>query len=106
MRIVFFTLPSKNNTAIILIPKVDRRYALVAGKCVEVCQFHALARIGTRVIVSSQLCHGCGSCTINCPVNAITEEADPIGLLEAGHTIPVLTLPGNPDHKRTDWQPR
>ncbi len=76
----------KQQPAIILIPKVDQTLCTGCGKCVEVCQFHALARIGTRVIVFPQLCHGCGSCTINCPVNAITEEADPIGLLEAGHT--------------------
>lgn len=72
--------------AVIQIPHVDSSTCTACGKCVEVCQFHALALIGGRVMVFPQLCHGCGSCTWNCPEGAITEVAAPIGSLEYGST--------------------
>jgi len=70
--------------AVILIPEIVETQCNLCGKCVEVCQFHALARIGKGIIVFPQLCHGCGSCTWNCPQNAIIEKPNPVGLLEAG----------------------
>jgi MinD superfamily P-loop ATPase len=53
---------------------------------VEVCQFHALAQIGKKILVFPQLCHGCGSCTWNCPEGAISEVPNPVGVLETGPT--------------------
>jgi MinD superfamily P-loop ATPase len=70
----------------ILVPQTDPAKCSACGKCVEVCQFHALALIGKKVLVFPQLCHGCGSCTLNCPENAITEKPSPIGMLESGPT--------------------
>jgi MinD superfamily P-loop ATPase len=37
-------------------------------------------------LVFPQLCHGCGSCTLICPENAISESLNVMGLLEAGPT--------------------
>jgi MinD superfamily P-loop ATPase len=59
----------------ILLPQIDPALCTACGRCVEVCQFHALALIGKKVLVFPQLCHGCGSCTLNCPENAITRSA-------------------------------
>lgn len=70
----------------ILLPQIDPAKCSACGKCVEVCQFHALAQIGKKILVFPQLCHGCGSCTLNCPEGAITETPNPIGMLEAGPT--------------------
>jgi MinD superfamily P-loop ATPase len=72
--------------AFIPVPHIDASLCTVCGKCVEVCQFHALAKIGSSILTFDQLCHGCGSCTWNCPTGAITETPNTIGLLEAGHT--------------------
>jgi MinD superfamily P-loop ATPase len=33
-----------------------------------------------------ELCHGCGSCTLICPENAISESLNVLGILEAGPT--------------------
>jgi MinD superfamily P-loop ATPase len=38
-----------------------------------VCQYHAIAVVGEKVLVFPELCHGCGSCTLNCPTGAIHE---------------------------------
>jgi len=53
--------------AVILLPQIDQEKCTACGRCVEVCQFHALALIAQKVLVFPQLCHGCGSCTWNCP---------------------------------------
>jgi MinD superfamily P-loop ATPase len=70
----------------ILIPQVDESRCTSCGRCAEVCQFHAIAVIGHRTLVFPELCHGCGSCTLICPEQAISEELDVMGVLEAGPT--------------------
>lgn len=75
---------NQKQQAVISIPTVDQALCTACGRCVEVCQFHALALIGKKVLVFPQLCHGCGSCTLNCPEKAIGEIANPIGEMEAG----------------------
>ena len=70
--------------AVILIPQIQTEKCTACGKCVEVCQFHALAKVGKNILVFPQLCHGCGSCTWNCPENAIIEVSNPVGTLEMG----------------------
>jgi len=68
----------------ILTPEVDEARCTHCGKCAEVCQYHAIAVIGKRVLVFPQLCHGCGSCTSICPEHAITEILNEMGVLERG----------------------
>lgn len=70
----------------ILIPKVDESTCTFCGKCAEVCQFHAIAVIGKKTLVFPELCHGCGSCTLICPENSISEHLDVMGVLESGPT--------------------
>ncbi|KPL78822.1 (4Fe-4S)-binding protein [Ornatilinea apprima] len=72
--------------AVIKIPQIQVDQCTMCGKCVEVCQFHALANVVKSIMVFPQLCHGCGSCTLNCPVQAISEVDNPIGMLESGFT--------------------
>ncbi len=77
---------TRKSQAVIQIPQIQSDRCTLCGKCVEVCQFHALAKVGKTILVFPQLCHGCGSCTWNCPENAIVEISNPIGLLETGLT--------------------
>ena len=70
----------------ILIPSVDEAICTHCGKCAEVCQYHAIAVLGTKTLVFPQLCHGCGSCTALCPEWAISEIPKVIGVLERGVT--------------------
>jgi MinD superfamily P-loop ATPase len=70
----------------ILLPEVDETRCTFCGRCAEVCQFHAIAVIGQNTLVFPELCHGCGSCTLICPENAISESLNVMGLLEAGPT--------------------
>jgi MinD superfamily P-loop ATPase len=70
----------------ILIPQVDEGRCTSCGRCAEVCQFHAIAVIGQKTLVFPDLCHGCGSCTLNCLEQAISERLDVMGVMEAGPT--------------------
>jgi MinD superfamily P-loop ATPase len=68
----------------ILIPEVDESRCTYCGKCAEVCQYHAIAVLGKKVLVFPQLCHGCESCSIMCPEQAISETLEEMGVLEGG----------------------
>ena len=67
-----------------MIPEIDSDRCTYCGRCAEVCQYHAIAVVGQKVLVFPELCHGCGSCTLNCPVDAIHEVLDVMGTLERG----------------------
>lgn len=70
----------------IQLPVVDEALCTHCGKCAEVCEFHAIAVIGKKILVFPELCHGCGSCTLVCPEKAISERLDVMGILESGLT--------------------
>lgn len=72
--------------AVINIPEVDEERCTACRKCVEVCEYNAIAMLGEKILVFPQLCHGCGSCTLNCPENAISEKPREIGSLIHGTT--------------------
>jgi MinD superfamily P-loop ATPase len=67
-----------------MVPEVDLGKCTYCGRCAEVCQYHAIAVVAQRVLVFPELCHGCGSCSLNCPVEAIHEVLDVIGTMERG----------------------
>jgi MinD superfamily P-loop ATPase len=67
-----------------MIPSVDLERCTHCGRCAEVCQYHAIAVVGEKVLVFPELCHGCGSCTLNCPTGAIQEKLEVMGTIERG----------------------
>lgn len=72
--------------AMIPVPEIRDGTCNACGRCVEICRFHALARLGGNILIFPQLCHGCGSCAVNCPEKAMVENPKPIGLIEKGLT--------------------
>jgi MinD superfamily P-loop ATPase len=72
-----------------MIPEVDFEKCTYCGRCAEVCQYHAIAVVGEKVLVFPELCHGCGSCTLNCPEEAIREVLNVTGTIERGWAGPV-----------------
>jgi MinD superfamily P-loop ATPase len=67
-----------------MVPEVDSEKCTYCGRCAEVCQYHAIAVLGEKVLVFPELCHGCGSCSLNCPTGAIHERLHVIGSIERG----------------------
>lgn len=74
-----------------LVPQVDAGRCDACGRCAEVCQYHAIVTLGGKTLVFPELCHGCGSCTLECPQQAIAEVPVQLGLLEAGPVQTGLT---------------
>jgi len=67
-----------------LIPRVDAQKCTLCGRCGEICQYSAIVRVGKKVLVYPELCHGCGGCSLVCSADAITEVTREIGVLETG----------------------
>jgi len=66
------------------VPKVNEDRCTYCGKCAEICVYNAIAVIKERVLLFSELCHGCGGCRLLCPEDAIEEVGRPIGVLQKG----------------------
>lgn len=73
----------------VLVPQIDQARCTVCGRCAEVCAFNAIAVLAQNVLVFPELCHGCGSCTLNCPEQAISETLNVTGVLESGWAGPI-----------------
>lgn len=71
-------------TVTLKVPQVDMNKCSLCGKCQEICQFQAIAVVGTTVLTFPELCHSCGGCMEVCPENAITEIDREMGIFEAG----------------------
>ena len=51
------------------------------GACQEVCAFHAILALKSRVVVFQELCHACGGCVLACPERALAERPFEIGAI-------------------------
>ena len=59
-----------------IVSTVNSLYCRACGKCVDVCEYHALEihedETGRRIVhVNEALCKGCGTCAAVCPTGAI-----------------------------------
>jgi MinD superfamily P-loop ATPase len=72
----------ETNPVALPIPVIDDQLCDGCKKCVDFCQFNALAYTGKRVLVFDKICHSCGGCEIICPQNAIKEVPREIGKIE------------------------
>jgi MinD superfamily P-loop ATPase len=77
-----------------MVPEVDTEKCTYCGRCAEVCQYHAIAVVEKKVLIFPELCHGCGSCTINCPTEAIHEVLHAMGTIERGEAGSVAFAQG------------
>jgi MinD superfamily P-loop ATPase len=68
----------------LLIPEVDLTTCTYCGICADICRYHAITVVGEKVLVYPDLCHGCGSCMLNCPEESIQEVVEVLGVVERG----------------------
>jgi MinD superfamily P-loop ATPase len=63
-------------------PVIGRDKCNLCGKCSDFCMYNAIALLPGEAMVFPSLCHGCGGCTIVCPMQAIVEEGRSIGIIK------------------------
>ncbi|MCK8827662.1 ATP-binding protein [Natroniella acetigena] len=61
------------------VPIIEQSKCNSCRKCVDFCQYNALAMLGDEVLVYPEVCHSCGGCKHICPQDAITEEKRSVG---------------------------
>ncbi len=75
---------SSKEEVLVPYPTIDHSKCNLCGKCVEQCHFGAMVRLGKKVKVMENLCHGCGVCRLVCPQNAVTMSGRPVGVVHQG----------------------
>lgn len=65
-------------------PVVEESKCTLCGRCVDVCQFNALAMTKDSIFVFDKLCHSCHACKVVCGEWAINFSKREIGRIEEG----------------------
>lgn len=76
------------------VPEIDGEKCTLCGKCVEICNFNALAKAKDKIILFDKLCHSCGACILACPMDAIKFTKRAIGVIEKGKKGEILLKRG------------
>ena len=77
--------PAGEEEIAITVPEFDGQKCDACDKCVEFCQFNALASVGKAPLLFPELCHGCGGCSLVCPKDAIRDKDFRIGTVATSH---------------------
>lgn len=65
-------------------PVINEANCTYCGKCINTCQFNALAKVKNNIMLFSKLCHNCGACSLSCKASAISYKKREIGKIEKG----------------------
>ena len=90
----FKPLNISTETIYSLIPQVDSSKCTGCRKCVDFCEFNALAHTGEKLLIFEDVCHSCGGCMLVCPENALTEKGKEVGEVTIGVSEYVTVISG------------
>jgi len=54
-----------------MIPEWINNQCQLCRKLPKVCNFNAVMKLGKRIMVFPELCHGCYACSELCPTNSL-----------------------------------
>ncbi|MHA1125390.1 MAG: nucleotide-binding protein [Candidatus Heimdallarchaeota archaeon] len=77
---------TKTETISVFNPLIDDEKCTRCGKCVEVCEFNALAMVPNTILFFPDLCLSCEACMDMCPENAISRQDKIVGEIHLGKT--------------------
>ncbi len=69
-----------------MIPSWDSTACTLCGKCQDVCNFNAVLKMGSQVMVFPELCHGCYACSDLCPTSSLPMSPKAMGELKMYQT--------------------
>ncbi|PAB60417.1 ATP-binding protein [Anaeromicrobium sediminis] len=84
----------KTEQVSIPVPEIDPSKCIGCQKCVNICQFNALAWANKDVLLFDKLCHGCGACSLVCGYGAISEVDREIGHIDVGNDEQITCMRG------------
>lgn len=80
---------SREETVTMPVPELDAEACTLCGRCREICSYKAIAKLGKRLKIFSDMCHGCGGCFAVCPEGALHKGSRELGTIlygsAAGH---------------------
>ncbi len=62
-----------------MIPEWHKDTCSLCGNCQDVCNFHAVIRLGPNIMVFPELCHSCYACSELCPTGSLPMIKQKIG---------------------------
>ncbi len=65
-----------------MIPKWNPEKCTLCGNCQKVCNFHAVLKLGKKIAVFNELCHGCYACSELCPTGSLPMVKEKMGELK------------------------
>jgi MinD superfamily P-loop ATPase len=65
-----------------MIPNWEQATCSLGGDCQAVCHFNAVLKLGKRVMVFPELCHGCHACSDLCPTASLPMRPKRMGELK------------------------
>ena len=65
-----------------MVPTWKKDRCTLCGLCQDVCNFHAVIKLGKEIMVFPELCHGCYACSELCPTNALPMIPESMGVLK------------------------
>lgn len=65
------------------IPEWNPSTCELCGDCQSVCNFNAVLKLGTKIMVFPELCHGCYACSELCPTHSLPMIPKKMGDLQA-----------------------
>ena len=65
-----------------MIPEWINNNCQLCGNCQKVCNFNAVMKLGDRIMVFPELCHGCYACSELCPTNSLPMKPKKMGELQ------------------------
>jgi len=65
-----------------MIPGWEKETCSLCGNCQKVCNFNAILKMGDRIMVFPELCHGCYACSELCPTSSLPMQPKQMGELK------------------------
>lgn len=65
-----------------MIPEWKQDDCILCGNCQDVCNFHAVLKLGEQIMVFPELCHSCYACSELCPTNSLPMVPQKMGELK------------------------
>ena len=66
-----------------MIPEWHKDVCSLCGNCQDVCNFHAVIRLGPSIMVFPELCHSCYACSELCPTGSLPMIKQKIGEIKS-----------------------